>query len=116
MEIYAELEKLIATLENTNPKEWTIPEAGASNKYSTMVGGCTYVLSREKPEQRVFKAISPDTLEVENIDVSLPSTYHVEVKKGDAISQNFEVKPFISGSEETYQKVDALFKNLERGN
>ena len=114
MEELTELERLIGILENTNPKEWTSPEAEAGNKYSTVVGDCTYVLHQEKPEQRTFKAVSPDS-ELVNIDVSLPPNYCVEVRKGDAILQNFAVKPFASGSEETYQRIDTLFKGISGG-
>jgi hypothetical protein len=115
MEELTELEKLAGILENTNPKEWAIPESEAGNKYSATVGDCTYVLSKEKPEIRTFKVISPDDLNVVNMDISLPSKYRVEVRKGDATLQNFAVMPFASDSEETYRRIDALFKNLESG-
>ena len=114
MKELTDLGDLITTLESKSKEEWSILE-NEGKKYSALVGDYTVVLAPEEREKRTFKAISPDDFKVVDIDISLPPKYCVEVRKGDAILHNFEVKPFASGSEEAYRKIDFLFKNIVSG-
>ena len=116
MKELTDLGELITTLESKNKEEWSILEGDVKDKkYSTVVDECTVVLYSEVPEKRTSKAISPDTFEVENIDISLPPKYCVEVRKGDLTVNNWKVDIDAISPPETYTRVDALFERISCG-